>query len=557
VTPQGPPYADPPHLTWSYDSFCWFYEQFTLPDGQPARLEGFQRLILRDIFEPDDGLRLWTAAGARENDRRELLVLIPKGQAKTTLMAALAVFHLLIVPNANCYIGAADKIQAGEMYRFASHFVESEPEIAALAKVLGGTKRIESRTDQGFIQVLASDDSKEGGKKQGFNPTLALLDELHAHENDNLYTDMRSGLFKRNGILVTITTAGWNLEGVLGKLRQTFLDAAVTGGQVFKNLIATDDGGTRVDNALGRLTRAVKRSGNSVMLEWALRPQSKKPGEDAGDDPTDMRVVKLVNPASWVTIASLVDALESLRFGAFKRYRCNLWTLAFDAWIPDGKWDELYNPSVPEVEHRTWLDAPEEELEAYIKTLYPPDTPVVGFIDMARYRDCAAILLLGRIDGLCVPRAIVWKSGGEDHPIPYGPTKFAWRRIADNYRLGAAAYDPKYYDQSAEELTDGEDGEKPIDVMELWPQSNERMCPAAADLRTAILTDKKFAHDGDPILSAHIMSAVSQEVGKDMFKLVKSGPNGPPIDACVSLAVANALDGLDGRSMYEDGDASV
>jgi phage terminase large subunit-like protein len=50
--------------------------------------------------------------------------------------------------------------------------------------------------------VLASDDSKQGGKKQGLNPTLALIDELHAHENDNLYVDMRSGLFKRDGLLV-------------------------------------------------------------------------------------------------------------------------------------------------------------------------------------------------------------------------------------------------------------------------------------------------------------------------------------------------------------------
>ncbi|MGH8527827.1 MAG: hypothetical protein ACREXY_27490, partial [Gammaproteobacteria bacterium] len=105
-------------LGWNYDDFCWFYEQLTLPTGQPTRLEGFQRLILRLIF-----------AGLVE-----LLVLIPKGQAKTTLMAALAVYHLLVTQNANCYIGAATKVQAEELYRFACHFVQSEPELARLLR---------------------------------------------------------------------------------------------------------------------------------------------------------------------------------------------------------------------------------------------------------------------------------------------------------------------------------------------------------------------------------------------------------------------------------------
>jgi phage terminase large subunit-like protein len=58
-------------------------------------------------------------------DRVELLVLLPKGNYKTTLFAALAVFHTLTVQNANCFIGAADKLQADEMYRFASHFAET------------------------------------------------------------------------------------------------------------------------------------------------------------------------------------------------------------------------------------------------------------------------------------------------------------------------------------------------------------------------------------------------------------------------------------------------
>jgi phage terminase large subunit-like protein len=472
-------------FTWSYKDFTRFYELLTLPEGRPARLEGFQRLILRTVFT---------------SGMVELLVLIPKGHAKTTLMAALAVYHTLITPNANCYIGAADKIQADEMYRFACHFVSSEPEIAARLKVLKGTREIRSQHDQGFIRVLASDDSKQGGKKQGFNPTLALIDELHAHENDNLYIDMRSGLFKRKGMLVTISTAGWDLEGVLGSLRRTFLDCR----DKERRLNATTDGGT-VEDPDGRLTVARKPSGKSVMLEWACAPDR--------DDLDDMAVVKLANPASWVTIESLEDAKESLTPWTFRRYRCNLWTLTFESWLPEGSWEALTEPGL----------------------VIDPDLPVVAALDMARYRDCAAIAVVQMRPGKRAACSAWIRPGSESNPVPYGEVEDAIEQLAESFTLTACGYDPKYADQIAVNMMD-----KGVE-MEEFPQSNERMGPAASGLRQAIVADKALAHDGDPEFAAHVMAAMAKEIGDNMFKLVKSKQNGPPIDGGVALAMAWAL----------------
>lgn len=512
---------------WNASDFARFYELLPQPhDGQLAKLEGFQRLIIREIF----------ATG-----RVELLVLIPKGQAKTTLMAALAIYHLLITRNANVYIGAADKIQADEMYRFAAHFVESEPELEKLLKVLKGTREIRSRRDQGFLRVLASDDSKQGGKRQGFNPTLALLDELHAHENDNLYIDMRSGLFKRGGLLVTITTAGWDLEGVLGRLRQSFLSADQEGGSVERFQAATDSGGYSPDPH-GRLTVA-RKSHRAAMLEWALTKD---------DDWMDFEVVKWANPASWVTVESIADAFESLRPNVYKRYRCNLWTLAFESWLPEGAWEALYGPSVPVVEHRLWNDASAAEIDAYVASLYPRDVQVSAAIDMARYRDCAAVTIVGPSPrGLLLPRTIVWRSGGPDNPISYEPVYRVARQLCSVYAVQALGLDQKYLDEMYDRL----EGEGlPV---ESYPQSNERLCPADSGLRRAILSEKAFEHDGDPILAAHVNAAVANEVGADSFKLSKSKSNGPPIDACRALSMAYDLAAGDVGSMYDEIGARV
>ncbi len=536
-------------LRWCYEDFCWFYEQLTLPDGGNAGLEGFHRLILREVFR-GGAERVFRQGHQRADELASGLVLIPKGQAKTTLMAGLAVFHLLVVRNANCYIGAADKIQAKEMYRFASHFVDSEPDIAARLKVVKSTYLIESRVDQGFIQIIASDDSKDGGKKQGFNPTLALIDELHAHENDNLYVDMQTGLFKRNGLLMTVTTAGWDLGSVLGKTRADLLAADQHGGTVEHALIATPEGDVYQDIKLGRLTRA--RTGRNVMLEWALRPKGHPLG---ADDPEDDHVVKLANPASWVTPETLADArrLPGVTPWHFRRYRCNLWTLAFASWLPEDAWYSLQHPAVTVLESRSWLGATDEEVAAHVRLLFPPGSRVVGALDMARYRDCAAIVALGvGPDGLVLVRAMIWRSGGPDNPVPYGPIEHAIRKLDEFYELQALGYDPKYFDKSGATL-EGED----VPVEE-FPQSNERMCPAAADLRYAIVTEKRFAHDGDAILTAHIMAAVAADVGDGAFKLVKSKQTGPPIDGCVSFAMAHALDLLDdGGSMYDLPEANV
>lgn len=534
------------------------------------RWEGHLLLMTEEFFKPEVV---------------HLLVIISKGNWKTTWEGALGVWHMLTVPAPRIYAGASDMEQAKELYSFASHFVESEPEIAAKLDVKTSYREIRHVNNiNNIFKILASDDSKQGGKKQGKNSTLGLLDEEHAYENDNLAVDLTSGGSKRRyaaklagdplwwtiGKDCSITTAGHDIGGPLGLKRAKFLGDPIRGippiGSVETGLRVLPDGSTE-KHPDGRLTIARSPTGGSVMLEWACRYDPKDPANS--DDLDDMNVVKLASPASTVTVESLADAKEQLTPSRFKRYRACVWTVGYDSWLPETAWPNLRDESVSEVTHRTWEDDtwagevdensypildPTEGFQAYIESLFPPNTDIVGALDMARYRDTASIVVIGRdAEGRKVPRTIVWQSGGHAKPIRYEWPKVAIIALYKTYNLVAMGADPKYADQLMEELTSHHGV-----PMEQFDQSNERMGPADTELRKEILSGE-FAHDGDPILTAHIQAGASVDLGPLLLRVVtQKVANPPPIDACKALSMANALEKIsDGGSMYDNDDAEI
>ena len=509
-------------LRWCYSHFIWFAEQLTLPvddvdyDGppQPLRLNPFQRFILKEVFE---------------KDRAELLVLLPKGNGKTLLFAALAVYHLLTIRNAECFIGAADKEQADTMYKFAKHFVESEPELEALLLIRKSTREIRSRRDQGFIRVLASDQSKAGGRRHSYNPSLALIDELHAHDNDSLYTALRSATFKRGGLVVTISTAGHDEENsTLGIKRARMYGFEHSGGTVRRGL-KIDRRGRCVKHKDGRLNIARSPSRRTCMLEWACRKD---------DDLNDMRVVKLANPATFVTIAGLEDAHESLEASTFQRYRANVWAQAADARITEKQWDANFAKDA---------EIPDGAEDVYI------------VVDAAQKRDTAsATLMWKRPDGKVVPKARVWALEPKDprRPKPAAHEyvkgeRIGQRRIrnyirkqAEKYRIAAVIYDPYFFAESAE-ILEQDDG---IDTVEFVGHPKHQ-APATERLLEAI-DNVEFAHDGDAVLRSHVLAAATKPVGDSNERFSKSA-SGKVIDALITLMMGVETVADDNTSVWD------
>jgi phage terminase large subunit-like protein len=148
------------------------------------RLEDFQREIVEEVFSP----------------RRETLVLIPRGNGKSTLLAAVGLWSLLRKPDGQIVVGAASRDQAGILFDIARGFAQ-HPEIAPLVE----TTRREIRTAGGWLKVIAAD----GPRQHGLILDLAICDELHAHGRRDLYDALRTSMLKRPGArMVTISTAG-------------------------------------------------------------------------------------------------------------------------------------------------------------------------------------------------------------------------------------------------------------------------------------------------------------------------------------------------------------
>ncbi len=79
------------------EHFAEFCRRFiVLDNGKPFELEPFQRRILAGYF-----------AGVTE-----ILVLLPKKNGKTTLLAALALYHLIYHADAACFVAASAVDQA-------------------------------------------------------------------------------------------------------------------------------------------------------------------------------------------------------------------------------------------------------------------------------------------------------------------------------------------------------------------------------------------------------------------------------------------------------------
>lgn len=447
-------------------AFARFVTTLVPDTGGHMRLEPFERRMLREFF-----------AGATET-----VIIIPKKNGKTTLLAALALFHLLVWPDAECVIGASSRDQATILFTQAAGLVDRSG-LGHLFDVKGGYRQIRLRANPAArLRVLAAD----ANTADGVIPTLALVDELHRHPSAELYGVFRDGLGPRDGQMLTISTAGATLDSPLGVLR--------TSAHRLRRF-------ERDERA--KWTHAVSDDGTFVLHEWALAPD---------DDPHDLALVKRANPASWQTVRRLRARHDSPSTTPWQwlRFACGVWTEGEEPWIDPRAWDRL------------GVEAP----------AVAEGSPVWLAVDLGVRHDTTAIVVAGlpeaRSDGRIGTAAVILAPG--DTGLAIARVEATLRELAGRYTVHGVAYDPWSFRRSAELL-----GDEGLEMVE-FPQSPERMSIASAALYRLIETEG-LAHDGDPVLRAQVLAGVTKETERG-WRLQKDPRSKRPIDALIALTMA-------------------
>lgn len=260
---------------FTVDHFRRYTRLLVLDTGDNWEIEAFQLEVAADIF-----------AGIPE-----VWMVVPEGNGKTTLMSALALYHGDYTETAEVLMAAASRDQAGLLFNQAAGFVLRSAGFEKRFRVFEGYRRIKCLRSHGRIQVFAADD-RTG---DGVIPTLALLDELHRHRDLALYRTWRGKLAKRNGQLVTISTAG--------EPGTEFEDARARAIKSASSLSRD-----------GFYTRAA--SEDMVIHDFSV---------PKGADVEDMGVVKAANPLKAITVTDLAKKRRSpaMTLNHWQRFVCN------------------------------------------------------------------------------------------------------------------------------------------------------------------------------------------------------------------------------------------
>jgi phage terminase large subunit-like protein len=170
-----------------------FVERYiTVPKGTGARrrlkLRPWQRQIVRGVLD--------------EPRPRQALVSIPAGNGKSTLAAALGLYGLLAdrVEGAQVICVASDERQARIILNTARRMVELDPALYARVQIFKD-HLLEPHSDSTLFALPA-----DPGALQGWDPSLAVVDELHVVTDDTFEAMAARAGKREHSLLLAIST---------------------------------------------------------------------------------------------------------------------------------------------------------------------------------------------------------------------------------------------------------------------------------------------------------------------------------------------------------------
>jgi len=470
--------------------------------GKDFILEDWQKYILQQIF------------GLYKNGRRLITksyIEVARKNSKTTLSAGISLYHLFAdtEQSPQILVGANNEDQAKICTTCAANMLEISPnfkphieaENIKIFRYRDKCPTISYRQKNGRIEAM----SRDLKTKDGFNPSLGIIDEYHEADTSGLLDVIRSGQGAReNPLLIVITTAGFKKDGpCYSQLRRVSLDIL--------------EGKLHDDSQL------------SVIFE-----------PDVNDDWEKENTWKKSNPNFGVSVFPnyLKERyLEAKNEGAtkerdFKTKNLNIWTDTSAAWISD----------------RIWMNNDKE-----------PQTGIVyeAGLDMAFKRDWAAFVMVGKSeDGYSVipyfwipedtvneklknensnlldwiDKGLVFKTEGNvtDHDAI---AEFILQKRQEE-KINTVIADPAYAISVINRLN--KEGLETLDL----PQTPTKLTQPTT-FAYELIKQKKIRHGGHPVLRWMMGNCVLKEYNSGLIKITKENEHSKidGIDAMINALV--------------------
>lgn len=436
----------------------------------------------------------------------------PRGDGKTELLAAIACLEFAGPEEFRrttpiIHVAAAALKQAGELFSQVQIMLGGQGDTEERSPLRGlftvMDTRIEYRDGRpGYIErIAAADSTAQGGKT-----TLFLADEIHewTGRSAKVYAVVSSALEKRaNARELIITTAGAAKGHMPPEAGDTIAWKLYAKGLEQRHdplkhpRFLFDwremDPDRDLDDPAERLAAVMEASGDAADVLWPAADRVSK-----WDDPEYLH-------SDW------------------RRYFGNQWPDApDDFWLSD-------RPTA-------WDDGEAED------GTIPDGAAVMVGVDMALHHDSVAVTLVhprSDVERVWATTVFPATKGKIDHVAVLAHI----RGLADRYRPLGLAYDPRFFELPAGMLE--EEGWRVIEV----PQSPERMGPACAHVYRQVMAGE-IAHDGDPVLRAHVHAGVWREGerGRQLSKRASAQKGRGQCDALIAGVIATSELDLGGEA---------
>lgn len=197
----------PFYFDWEIvEDFYWWAREFRhyegILAGQRVELTDFQLFLAANIF----GFKK-RSNGARRF--RKVYIQLARKNAKSQFMAMVTSFVTFLGDERQrAFIAGWTREQSSEVYEAVKLGIESSDLLEGKWREAYG--KIEIFSNNSVIIPLSREARKTG---DGKNPSVAIVDEYHAHETSEIYDVLDSGMVARKEpLMFIITTAGFNLE---------------------------------------------------------------------------------------------------------------------------------------------------------------------------------------------------------------------------------------------------------------------------------------------------------------------------------------------------------